>query len=158
MRTFTHYIRVLNCAAFVAALAWSAKADAGGLTPTPNGTPVAAPPKSVFLDAPDKGKDPFFPLSVRRTESLPRTVANTNTFPETSTLFDLLQLKGISGPRNERLAIINGTTIAAGELAEIRCSGRQNVKVRCVEIREDSVVVELVGRGQTRELKLRKNI
>ena len=158
MRTMATYIRLMNCAALVAAMTYCAGARAGGITPAPKAvTPPV--PKSVFMDEPDKGKDPFFPTSTRRSESLPRVVASsTNSAPETSTLFNLLQLKGISGLRGERLAIINGSTIAVGEVAEIRCGARQILKVRCREIRDDSVVLELDGLGEVRELKLRPNI
>jgi hypothetical protein len=82
---------------------------------------------------------------------------STNSVPQSSSLFNLLQLKGISGTRGERLAIINGS-LAVGEVAEIRCGARQILKVRCREIRDDSVVLELDGLGEVREFKLRTNI
>jgi hypothetical protein len=159
MKKITHYLRVFNCIAVLAALTFCASARAGGITPavTPKLVP-ATPPKSVFEDEPDKGIDPFFPTSTRRSESMTRGPA-TNSAPQSSSLFNLLQLKGISGVRGERLAIINGYTVAVGEVTEIRCGGgRQVLKVRCREIRDESVVLELDGLGEVREFKLRTNI
>jgi hypothetical protein len=158
MKRITHYIHVLNCAAVLAAMTYCASARAGGITPAvaPKSVP-APPPKSVFEDEPDKGVDPFFPTSTRRSESITRT-PSTNSAPQSSSLFNLLQLKGISGLPGERLAIINGYTVAVGEVTEIRCGGRQVLKVRCREIRDDSVVLELDGLGEVREFKLRPNI
>jgi hypothetical protein len=72
-------------------------------------------------------------------------------------LWNQLSLKGICGTKSEPLALVNGVTVSVGELAEIRF-GRQIVKVRCREIRERSVVLELDGSSETRELKLREGI
>jgi len=63
-----------------------------------------------------------------------------------------LDLKGISGAVNRRLAIINNRTFAVGEEEELAVnSGR--VRVVCKEITDDSVRV-LVN-GQERTLRLR---
>jgi hypothetical protein len=155
MKTVVTHIRVLNCVAIVAALACCVSARAGGNAAPAKTDP--AMPKSMFVDAPEKGKDPFFPNSSRRLEALPRITSATNNVPETSTLFNLLQLKGMSGTRGHPLAIINGITLSTGETGEIRC-GRHLLKVRCREIRESSVLIELEGVGETRELKLRAGI
>ncbi len=112
--------------------------------------------QSVFSDKQDAGRDPFFPNSMRRRETIARIVA-TNDVPQVSAMLSQLALKGISGTRGERLALVNSSTMAEGELAEIRC-GRHIVKVRCLEIRDRSVLVELYGTSQTRELKLRDGI
>lgn len=139
-------------------LALCARAHAGGLNPGgPKDAPVVPVPKSVFVDDPDKGKDPFFPHSVRRTYVAPRPVAQSTAAAEPSALFKLLQLKGISGVKGEPLAIINGSTISEREVADIRCGGRI-VRVRCLEIRSSSVIIELDGTGESCELKLRDNI
>lgn len=139
-------------------LALCARAHAGGLSPGgPKDAPVAPVPKSVFVDDPEKGKDPFFPLSGRRTYVAPRPVVQSPTATEPSVLFKLLQLKGISGVKGEPLAIINGSTISEREVADIRC-GARIVRVRCLEIRSSSVIVELDGTGESCELKLRDNI
>lgn len=64
-----------------------------------------------------------------------------------------LALKNLSGSKNRRLALINNQTFAAGESALVRLGDGQ-VKVRCLEIRESSVVIQVEGQEQRRELKL----
>lgn len=118
-----------------------------------------APPvmvRSVFVDDPNLGKDPFFPASTRRLEAL-RQAIPTNVVQQPNLAFQHLSLKGISGLRGQRLALINSSTVAVGEIAEIRC-GQGLVKVLCREIRDRSVIVELVGAGEIKELKLRDDI
>jgi protein disulfide-isomerase len=64
-----------------------------------------------------------------------------------------LELKGITGPRQHRQALINDQALSAGETATFHlASGR--VKVRCVEIRERSVLVFVGDEKQRRELRL----
>ncbi len=62
-----------------------------------------------------------------------------------------LTLNGISGGQGNRLAIINGQTLAVGESARIRLA-QSEVKVRCEEIRKDSVVVTVDGKPERKEL------
>jgi len=119
----------------------------------------AAPLKSVFVDSPQVGRDPFFPVSTRRLDALPRIVSTPATnAPPPSASFDLLRLKGISGTKGQPLALINSTTVGVGEIAEIKCIGRQVVKVKLLAIRDSSVLVELSGVREVRELKLREGI
>jgi hypothetical protein len=115
-----------------------------------------AAPKSVFVNDPEVGKDPFFPHSTRRLEAMPRP-STTNSVAPSSLLWNQLALKGICGTKGEPLALVNGVTVSVGELAEIKF-GRQIVKVRCREIRERSIVLQLDGSSETRELKLREGI
>jgi hypothetical protein len=115
-----------------------------------------AVPQSTFADKSDSGRDPFFPSSSRRRATLVR-VAPTNNVNQFNALLDKLSLKGISGTIGQPLALINSSTVAEGELAEIRC-GHQFVKIRCVEIRDRSVLVELDGTRETKEIKLREGI
>ena len=115
----------------------------------PNVTPPveeASPAKSVFIDRPDFGRDPFFPTSIRRGKATP-----TNPIVEPVANFRDLVLKGISSNKEKRLAIINNKTFEAGEEAELRING-QLVKVKCTEIRDMSVVVSV--NGATKELFL----
>lgn len=117
-------------------------------------------PKSVFVNNPEVGKDPFFPYSTRRKDTMPRAVVaapTTNAAPAPSIQVDL-KLKGIAGTKEQRLALINSVTMAQGETADIKCAGGQVVKVRCREIRDNSVLVEIVALGEVRELKLREHI
>lgn len=73
------------------------------------------------------------------------------TFPPPQ--FNDLVLKGISGSKTARLAMINNKTLGVGESASLKLGDRA-VKVKCVEIRQDSVMVS-VDDGQPREVRLR---
>ena len=146
--------RMLDLISVLALLCFSLEAQASENAKSKAG-PTAFP-RSIFLDKHDSGRDPFFPHSARRRESLV-TVVPTNNVPQLSAILGKLLLKGISGTRAQPLALINNSTIAEGELGEVRCDQRL-VKVRCLEIRERSVLVELYGTRETRELKLRDGI
>jgi hypothetical protein len=117
---------------------------------TPAATPAAAAAtqeqnKSVFVDRPNFGRDPFFPNSPRRGRIVQDTVV------EPSANFNNIVLKGTSGTPEKRLAIINNKTFEAGEEADLRIGGHLT-KVKCVEVREKSVVISI--NGVTRELFL----
>ena len=64
---------------------------------------------------------------------------------------DTLMLKGISGSGQRRFALINDATLETMERARVRV-GQTNVIVRCVEIRTNSVVIEISGAGEKKEL------
>ena len=95
---------------------------------------------------PKEGKDPFFP---DRLIAGPPPGHKNNKM----VIITKLTLNGLSGTREKPLAIINNRTMEKGEEAEVP-SGGGRVRIRCVDIREDSVVVE-VG-GQRQELRLRQ--
>lgn len=64
-----------------------------------------------------------------------------------------LELIRISGPRQRRQALINEQELYAGQTATFHlASGR--VKVRCVEVRERSVLILVGGEKHSRELRL----
>jgi len=65
-----------------------------------------------------------------------------------------LTLNGISGETNHRLAIINGATFAADESGHVSADGK-SVRIHCVSIKDDSVVVQLVGAPGQREIYLK---
>ena len=62
-------------------------------------------------------------------------------------------MKSISGTPDRRFALLNNQTLGAGETASVKLDGG-NIKVRCVEIRERSVVVQVEGEGESREIQL----
>ena len=144
-----------KCAAFLLLCGSGALAQAGSETNKVSHLTPPAVVRSVFTDDPNVGKDPFFPRSVRRHPSV--DVASVTNAPPPSTLFGQLTLKGISGTKGQRLALINSSTLGVGERAEIR-AGAQLVKILCREIRDSSVLIELVGGTEVRELKLRDGI
>ena len=95
-----------------------------------------------------EGRDPFFPS--RQVTGVP-TVKTTKT---TAAPFKLV-LSGMSGTKEKPLAMINNRTFEKGEEADI-VAGSGRVRVRCVEIKDTSVIVEL--NGQRQELRLRDNL
>ena len=68
--------------------------------------------------------------------------------------FDDLVLKGISGTKQKRFAMINNQTLGAGEIGTVRVSGKA-VQIRCEEIHDQSVIVSWNRGQQRRELKFR---
>lgn len=128
---------------------------ASGLALTLVGAPAPAPApaepqepqqiKSVFVDRPNFGRDPFFPNSTRRG----RLIETNRVEPVAN--FSNIVLKGISGTAENRLAIINNKTFAAGEEGALPVSGHLT-KVKVVEVREKSVVISI--NGVTKELFL----
>jgi hypothetical protein len=112
-------------------------------------TPTNAIPQSVFVVPTNTkdGRDPFFPNSDRLLAAGSTTPKRTST-PETA----LLVLNGLSGTAGRKLAMINGRTLAEGEEAEVSTAGGR-VRFRCLEIKTDSVIIEVSG--ERRELRLR---
>jgi hypothetical protein len=136
---------------FGAALVWL-----GMLPPLGAAQPAALPQvdvaistKSIFTDDPRFGKDPFFPHSIRR--------GTAEIVTPNAPLADVrdLVLKGISGGKDRRLALINNRTVENGEELDFKF-GNRAVKVHCVEIREKSVVIRVDG--QSKEIFLRQNL
>jgi hypothetical protein len=117
--------------------------------------PVAAAPvaqpvtpevvqRSVFIIPSNRseGRDPFFPTSMRPYE-------NTNSKTPAASDLTALVLKGISGPADHRLAIINNHTFGVGDEGDVLAS-HSRIHLRCIEIKAKSVVVE--SGGQRHEL------
>jgi thioredoxin-related protein len=71
--------------------------------------------------------------------------------PATPIHYGGLSLKGLSGSKDQRLAIINNQTMMAGETAKVKVND-QHLEVTLKEIRDNSVVIVIAG--QTQELKL----
>lgn len=107
-------------------------------------------PKSVFDDSPNAGRDPFFPKSSRR-GGAPERGAKV----EVPVALPKLVLMGISGPPNKRVAVINNRNFAAGEEGEVVASGVR-VRIRCIEIRDESVIVSAGSPPQRLELHMQK--
>ena len=150
--------RTLSLAAALLGLTFTARAAqtppavVGTAKPPTNAAPAELElPKSVFLNpgASEGGKDPFYPLSTRL-RPVPSLVTTTTTNVAPTVV--QLDLKGISGAVNRRLAIINNRTFEVGEESELAVnSGR--VRVVCKEIMDD--FVRVLVNGQERILHLR---
>lgn len=114
--------------------------------------PDASVAKSIFDDKLHAGKDPFFPNSARRQD---RPASTDPKMPQAPVV--QLFLKAITGPPTRRLALINNQTFAAGEEGLVKVVNGQ-VKIRCVEIKDGSVVVAIEGNPEPKELKLREGL
>jgi thioredoxin-related protein len=68
--------------------------------------------------------------------------------------YDDLYLKGISTGKM-KTALINDKVLAEGEGATVKVAGKP-VKIRCQEIRNDAVVIQVEGEAEVRELKFQK--
>ena len=66
---------------------------------------------------------------------------------------DQLKLKGISGSKTNRVALINNRTFAVNELVKIKLAEKM-VAVRCLEIRDESVIVSVGGLTKWKEVWL----
>lgn len=64
-----------------------------------------------------------------------------------------LILRGISGPENNRLAIINDVTLAENDTTAFKANG-QIVKVTCLKISDDGVLIKVEGEDKPRFLRL----
>jgi hypothetical protein len=151
-------LRLLPCAiAFsLAAHAASTTRDTNTSTSAVMATASVTPgnpsvPQSVFDNSPAL-KDPFFPKSTRRIAQSQIQPLKTTSSP--SELASLLTLNGVSGSSSQRLAIINGRTMGAGESFEFN-TPRGKLKVRCLEVRSSSVLIALGTEENKVEIKLR---
>lgn len=70
------------------------------------------------------------------------------------TRYSDLVLKNVSGTKDRRFALLNNQTFAAGDSAKVKLHDG-SVSVRCLEIRDDSVLVAIDGQPGQREIKLR---
>ena len=99
--------------------------------------------KSVFIvpTSTKDGRDPFFPESTRlKAES---TTALTPAVRQTMEISSL-KFQGISGTPGSLVAIINDHAFAAGDDGDVITSNGR-VHIRCLEIQEDHVTVEING-------------
>ncbi len=112
-------------------------------------TDSSAVPQSVFTIPSNfgEGRDPFYPNARYMFGTVITDIKRPTVLGA-----DLLRLNGISGTVDHKLAMINFRTVAEGETNEVlTTSGR--VRFRCVEIKNHSVVIEVIG-GEKRELRL----
>ena len=138
-------ISLLIAVSLLAAVSIPARAE------TPSGVlpPEVAARKSEFNDKADFGQDPFFPNSTRRAPAKPVTTAG----PAKPQPKVELILQGIISGTAQPLAMINGKNFAVGDELTVRAASG-SIKVKCLEIRENSVVVQF--QGERKELQMRK--
>jgi hypothetical protein len=130
------FFRSLKFALLSAALATALPSAAAPVAET-NAAPQVV--RSVFIQpaSPKEGRDPFFPNSDRPYRSQ---------IPISSPTADVgsLVLQSIYGAPGNRLAIINNVTFGVGDYVQVRTS-QGRIGVQCVEITDDSAVVEVDG-------------
>lgn len=99
-------------------------------------------PQSIFTipATPSQGRDPFFPNLTDIDHATPDK-------SDEKTIVPKLSLQGISGSAERRLAVIGGHSFAVGEEGDVLTPGGR-VKIRCLEINETSVVIEIGGQRQ----------
>jgi hypothetical protein len=107
--------------------------------------PASYQVRSIFIlpGSNKDGHDPFFPESTRVVDDVR---AASKTVEITS-----LKVPGISGTPGHLLAIINNHTFEVGDEGDVLTSSGR-VHLRCIDIRADSVLVEI--NGQTHRINL----
>jgi hypothetical protein len=118
---------------------------------------VAALPKSVFRADPQLGRDPFFPGSSRLVAKAEGT-APVLQLPVVS----LLKLNGVRPGTSRPMAMINKTSLGVGEEGDVSVvvpnqlsrPEVRKVTIRCLEIRSDSVLINIAGENGVKELHL----
>jgi hypothetical protein len=66
----------------------------------------------------------------------------------------MLTLKGISGSKDHRMAIINNSTFSVGEVGDVKV-GTSFTRIKCVEIKDKSAIVILIKTRERTELVLK---
>jgi hypothetical protein len=103
---------------------------------------------SVFEDLPpQQGKDPFFPFSHRR-DPKPEVAAG----PETH-VDPILVLKAIIRTSKHSQAVINNEIFETGEEQPVRVPNG-HVRVRCIEISNDFVLIQVEGEAEPKKLTM----
>jgi len=146
-----YFLQAILALTLAAVLSTHAAAPAKTAAPT-TGQNKTAPeeklvPKSTFgIPAkPQDGHDPFFPAS-DRLYAVKSAAKQASSAPGPA-----LMCNGIAGTQDHRLAMINSKTVAEGEDVMVNTpTGR--VRVHCLEIKADAMVIEVAG--QRSELHL----
>jgi len=123
-------------------------------------------PLASFSTNINDGVDPFFPDSDRR---LPKTsqAKTEESRRKVKPLSDFLRLTGLWGSSSQPLALINRTPFAPGEEARVtvvvpddqkKVSESHKLVVRCLEVRQDSVLIMVEGEQGTKELSMRSRL
>ncbi len=127
-------------AAKKAAAPGAAAANPASAVPTPSDELPRVVAK--FEDDPRKGRDPFFPNSERRGNKL--LAANSPAVKKAPSAISNLVLRAIIASRPPR-AWINNRSFQAHEEGEVKLPGGGAVRIRCIEIRDKDVTIELEG-------------
>jgi len=148
------FSRTISAAAMLCLAVSAQSAQQKPAPPPPPPEPVQVQANFVNPHGRPEGVDPFFPKSDRpyRDFTTPATPSK-----QPLSLTADLKLSGISGSTEHRLAIINNKTFEIGEEGDVT-SGLDHVRIRCLEIKSDSVIVQFVAGGLRREIHLRRGL
>jgi hypothetical protein len=103
---------------------------------------------SVFEDlSPQQGKDPFFPVS-RRRDPVPNATSQSALHAD-----PVLVLKAIVRASKHGQAVINNQIFEVGEEESVRVPGG-HVLVRCIEIGNDYVLIQVEGEAEPKRLSV----
>ena len=122
-------------------------------TPKSSATTEVVIPKAVFDVTSSPVKDPFFPHTTR--SPIPVAAVATTNVAVIGFTPSSFQLKAISGATGNRLAQINNRTMAAGESTEVTTANGK-VKIRCVDITDNSVTIQAGNQFEPITLRFRK--
>lgn len=131
------FLLFISTALVASVLAISAQAEASPAVIATNAAPQSQEvPLAIFDVTSSPVKDPFFPHTTRSPISV---AANTNVV----TVVDasIFLLKGLSGPSESRLAIINNRTVAAGETTAVTVADGRKITIHCLQVKENSVII-----------------
>lgn len=141
--------------AFALGMALVAAQCALSAAPATNSQPVeVALPASVFVTNDFSGVDPFYPKSERRV--LRSNDPTAKKIGQASGVEALL-LKGIMGPPEKRIALINNLTFTKGEEQDVRVPGGK-LRITCVDILSKSVIVRIEDQPEQHELVLPEKV
>lgn len=93
------------------------------------------------------GKDPFFPNRQVTSEALPQPPKPV----------EAVVLRGVTGRPDRRVALINNRTFTKGEVGEVK-AGTNTFKIRIIDIKDKSVIIEREGQAVPYELPLAENL
>jgi hypothetical protein len=120
----------------------ASKTDTAAVAPAA----VAAEYVSVFeVLPPQKGKDPFFPTSHRR-DPAPEALPGAN-----APVDPVLVLKAVIRTSRNSQAVINNSILEEGEQEPVRVPNG-HVRVRCIEIGNDYVLIQVEGEAEPKKL------
>jgi hypothetical protein len=135
-----------------------AKATGSAVNPLAKTNAPVVVVKSVFHLGPQAGRDPFFPNSQRSQANVATEATPIVQLPIQS----YLKLVGIWRGAASPMALINKTPLRLGEEGDVSIvisnqvgkAEVQKISVRCLEIRRDSVLVNIAGQPGAKELRL----
>ena len=138
MKTFATLFFALTLGSALAAPAPATTNAAAKLAVT-TAKAAPAPPRAIFIQPTSNrdGHDPFYPESGRPFES---AAASAPHAVELTTL----AVKGFSVVRGRPMVIINNHSFMVGDEGDVIGTGGR-AHLRCVEIRSDTVIVEING-------------